>query len=93
MVDFGRRPWKPRLLPHTFTTNCENNRAAVAPGKTADVTVTALPLPARAEDAGPVPQRQLCGGLRDPDLVAADGSAPTDPTTWAFLFLAFFYGD
>ena len=29
-----------RLLPHTFTTNCENNRVSVAPGKTADVTVT-----------------------------------------------------
>ena len=24
----------------TFTTNCENNRVSVAPGKTADVTVT-----------------------------------------------------
>ena len=27
-------------LSHTFTTNCENNRVSVAPGKTADVTVT-----------------------------------------------------
>ena len=33
-----------RLLPHTFTTNCENNRVSVAPGKTADGSALTDPI-------------------------------------------------
>lgn len=39
-AEFSTISGSSRLLPHTFTTNCENNRVSVAPGKTADVTVT-----------------------------------------------------
>ena len=63
-----------RLLPHTFTTNCENNRVAVAPGKTADVTVTVT-----VTDEGRAMLAQFPNGSYVEGFViltAADGSAP-----------------
>ncbi len=79
-----------RLLPHTFTTNCENNRVAVAPGKTADVTVTVT-------DEGrkmlaQFPNGSYVEGFVTLTQVAADGSALTDPIDLGLPFLAF-YGD
>ena len=79
-----------RLLPHTFTTNCENNRVAVAPGKTADVTVTVT-------DEGRTmlaqfPNGSYVEGFVTLTQVAADGSALTDPIDLGLPFLAF-YGD
>ena len=79
-----------RLLPHTFTTNCENNRVSVAPGKTADVTVTVT-------DEGRTmlaqfPNGGYVEGFVTLTQVAADGSALTDPIDLGLPFLAF-YGD
>ena len=79
-----------RLLPHTFTTNCENNRVSVAPGKTADVTVTIT-------DEGRTmlaqfPNGSYVEGFVTLTQVAADGSALTDPIDLGLPFLAF-YGD
>ena len=79
-----------RLLPHTFTTNCENNRVSVAPGKTADVTVTVT-------DEGRTmlaqfPNGSYVEGFVTLTQVAADGSSLTDPIDLGVPFLAF-YGD
>ena len=79
-----------RLLPHTFTTNCENNRVSVAPGKTADVTVTVT-------DEGRTmlaqfPNGGYVEGFVTLTQVAADGSSLTDPIDLGVPFLAF-YGD
>ena len=79
-----------RLLPHTFTTNCENNRVSVAPGKTADVTVTVT-------DEGRTmlaqfPNGGYVEGFVTLTQVAADGSSLTDPIDLGLPFLAF-YGD
>ena len=83
-----------RLLPHTFTTNCENNRVAVAPGKTADVTVTVT---VTVTDEGrkmlaQFPNGSYVEGFVTLTQVAADGSALTDPIDLGLPFLAF-YGD
>ena len=79
-----------RLLPHTFTINCENNRVAVAPGKTADVTVTVTgegrTMLAQFPNGGYVE------GFVTLTQVAADGSSLTDPIDLGVPFLAF-YGD
>ena len=81
-----------RLLPHTFTTNCENNRVSVAPGKTADVTVTVT-----VTDEGRTMLAQFSNGgyvegFVTLTQVAADGSSLTDPIDLGLPFLAF-YGD
>ena len=63
-----------RLLPHTFTTNCENNRVAVAPGKTADVTVTVTVTDEGRKMLAQFPNGSYVEGFVI--LTAADGSAP-----------------
>ena len=83
-----------RLLPHTFTTNCENNRVSVAPGKTADVTVTVT---VTVTDEGRTmlaqfPNGGYVEGFVTLTQVAADGSSLTDPIDLGVPFLAF-YGD
>ena len=83
-----------RLLPHTFTTNCENNRVAVAPGKTADVTVT-VTVTVTGEGRkmlAQFPNGSYVEGFVTLIQVAADGSALTDPIDLGLPFLAF-YGD
>ena len=79
-----------RLLPHTFTTNCENNRVAVAPGKTADVTVTVTGEGRKM--LAEFPNGSYVEGFVTLTQVAADGSALTDPIDLGLPFLAF-YGD
>ena len=79
-----------RLLPHTFTTNCENNRVAVAPGKTADVTVTVTGEGRKM--LAQFPNDSYVEGFVTLTQVAADGSALTDPIDLGLPFLAF-YGD
>ena len=83
-----------RLLPHTFTTNCENNRVSVAPGKTADVTVT-VTVTVTGEGRkmlAQFPNGSYVEGFVTLTQVAADGSALTDPLDLGLPFLAF-YGD
>lgn len=81
-----------RLLPHTFTTNCENNRVAVAPGKTADVTVTVTVTDEGRAMLAQFPNGSYVEGFVTLTQVAADGSALTDPIDLGLAFLAF-YGD
>ena len=81
-----------RLLPHTFTTNCENNRVAVAPGKTADVTVTVTVTDEGRKMLAQFPNGSYVEGFVTLTQVAADGSALTDPIDLGLPFLAF-YGD
>ena len=81
-----------RLLPHTFTTNCENNRVAVAPGKTADVTVTVTVTGEGRAMLAQFPNGSYVEGFVTLTQVAADGSALTDPIDLGLPFLAF-YGD
>ena len=81
-----------RLLPHTFTTNCENNRVAVAPGKTADVTVTVTVTGEGRKMLAQFPNGSYVEGFVTLTQVAADGSALTDPIDLGLPFLAF-YGD
>lgn len=81
-----------RLLPHTFTTNCENNRVAVAPGKTADVTVTVTVTDEGRAMLAQFPNGSYVEGFVTLTQVAADGSALTDPIDLGLPFLAF-YGD
>ena len=81
-----------RLLPHTFTTNCENNRVAVAPGKTADVTVTVTVTDEGRAMLAQFPNGSYVEGFVTLTPVAADGSALTDPIDLGLPFLAF-YGD
>ena len=81
-----------RLLPHTFTTNCGNNRVAVAPGKTADVTVTVTVTDEGRKMLAQFPNGSYVEGFVTLTQVAADGSALTDPIDLGLPFLAF-YGD
>ena len=81
-----------RLLPHTFTSNCENNRVAVAPGKTADVTVTVTVTGEGRKMLAQFPNGSYVEGFVTLTQVAADGSALTDPIDLGLPFLAF-YGD
>ena len=81
-----------RLLPHTFTTNCENNRVSVAPGKTADVTVTVTITDEGRTMLAQFPNGGYVEGFVTLTQVAADGSALTDPIDLGLPFLAF-YGD
>ena len=81
-----------RLLPHTFTTNCENNRVSVAPGKTADVTVTVTITDEGRTMLAQFPNGSYVEGFVTLTQVAADGSALTDPIDLGLPFLAF-YGD
>ena len=81
-----------RLLPHTFTSNCENNRVAVAPGKTADVTVTVTITGEGRKMLAQFPNGSYVEGFVTLTQVAADGSALTDPIDLGLPFLAF-YGD
>ena len=81
-----------RLLPHTFTTNCENNRVAVAPGKTADVTVTVTVTDEGRTMLAQFPNGGYVEGFVTLTQVAADGSSLTDPIDLGLPFLAF-YGD
>ena len=81
-----------RLLPHTFTTNCGNNRVAVAPGKTADVTVTVTVTGEGRAMLAQFPNGSYVEGFVTLTQVAADGSALTDPIDLGLPFLAF-YGD
>ena len=81
-----------RLLPHTFTTNCENNRVSVAPGKTADVTVTVTVTGEGRKMLAQFPNGSYVEGFVTLTQVAADGSALTDPIDLGLPFLAF-YGD
>mgnify|MGYP000742151917 CR=1 FL=1 len=74
-----------RLLPHTFTTNCENNRVAVAPGKTADVTVTVTGEGRKM--LAQFPNDSYVEGFVTLTQVAADGSALTDPIDLGLPFL------
>ena len=81
-----------RLLPHTFTTNCENNRVSVAPGKTADVTITVTVTGEGRKMLAQFPNGSYVEGFVTLTQVAADGSALTDPIDLGLPFLAF-YGD
>ena len=81
-----------RLLPHTFTTNCENNRVSVAPGKTADVTVTVTVTDEGRKMLAQFPNGSYVEGFVTLTQVAADGSSLTDPIDLGVPFLAF-YGD
>ena len=81
-----------RLLPHTFTTNCENNRVSVAPGKTADVTVTVTVTDEGRTMLAQFPNGGYVEGFVTLTQVAADGSSLTDPVDLGVPFLAF-YGD
>ena len=81
-----------RLLPHTFTTNCGNNRVAVAPSKTADVTVTVTVTDEGRKMLAQFPNGSYVEGFVTLTQVAADGSALTDPIDLGLPFLAF-YGD
>ena len=81
-----------RLLPHTFTTNCENNRVSVAPGKTADVTVTVTVTGEGRKMLAQFSNGSYVEGFVTLTQVAADGSALTDPIDLGLPFLAF-YGD
>lgn len=81
-----------RLLPHTFASNCENNRVAVAPGKTADVTVTVTVTGEGRKMLAQFPNGSYVEGFVTLTQVAADGSALTDPIDLGLPFLAF-YGD
>ena len=81
-----------RLLPHTFTTNCGNNRVAVAPGKTADVTVTVTVTDEGRKMLAQFPNGSYVEGFVTLTQVAADGGALTDPIDLGLPFLAF-YGD
>ena len=81
-----------RLLPHTFTTNCGNNRVSVAPGKTADVTVTVTVTGEGRAMLAQFPNGSYVEGFVTLTQVAADGSALTDPIDLGLPFLAF-YGD
>ena len=81
-----------RLLPHTFTSNCENNRVAVAPGKTADVNVTVTVTGEGRKMLAQFPNGSYVEGFVTLTQVAADGSALTDPIDLGLPFLAF-YGD
>ena len=81
-----------RLLPHAFTTNCGNNRVAVAPGKTADVTVTVTVTGEGRKMLAQFPNGSYVEGFVTLTQVAADGSALTDPIDLGLPFLAF-YGD
>ena len=81
-----------RLIPHTFTTNCENNRVAVVPGKTADVTVTVTVTDEGRKMLAQFPNGSYVEGFVTLTQVAADGSALTDPIDLGLPFLAF-YGD
>ena len=81
-----------RLLPHTFTTNCENNRMSVAPGKTADVTVTVTVTDEGRTMLAQFPNGGYVEGFVTLTQVAADGSSLTDPIDLGVPFLAF-YGD
>ena len=81
-----------RLLPHTFTTNCGNNRVSVAPGKTADVTVTVTVTDEGRKMLAQFPNGSYVEGFVTLTQVAADGSALTDPIDLGLPFLAF-YGD
>ena len=81
-----------RLLPHTFTTNCENNRVSVAPGKTADVTVTVTVTDEGRKMLAQFPNGGYVEGFVTLTQVAADGSSLTDPIDLGVPFLAF-YGD
>ena len=81
-----------RLLPHTFTTNCENNRVSVAPGKTADVTVTVTVTDEGRTMLAQFPNGGYVEGFVTLTQVAADGSSLTDPIDLGVPFLAF-YGD
>ena len=81
-----------RLLPHTFTTNCENNRVSVAPGKTADVTVTVTVTDEGRTMLAQFPNGGYVEGFVTLTQVAADGSSLTDPIDLGLPFLAF-YGD
>ena len=81
-----------RRLPHTFTTNCENNRVSVAPGKTADVTVTVTVTDEGRTMLAQFPNGGYVEGFVTLTQVAADGSALTDPIDLGLPFLAF-YGD
>ena len=79
-------------LSHTFTTNCENNRVSVAPGKTADVTVTVTVTDEGRKMLAQFPNGSYVEGFVTLTQVAADGSALTDPIDLGLPFLAF-YGD
>ena len=79
-----------RLLPHTFTTNCENNRVSVAPGKTADVTVTVTITDEGRTMLAQFPNGSYVEGFVTLTQVAADGSALTDPIDLGLPFLAFY---
>ena len=81
-----------RLLPHTFTTNCENNRVSVAPGKAADVTVTVTVTDEGRTMRAQFPNGGYVEGFVTLTQVAADGSSLTDPIDLGVPFLAF-YGD
>ena len=81
-----------RLLPHTFTTNCENNRVSVAPGKTADVTVTVTVTDEGRKMLAQFPNGSYVEGFVTLTQVATDGSSLTDPIDLGVPFLAF-YGD
>ena len=81
-----------RLLPHTFTTNCENNRVSGAPGKTADVTVTVTVTDEGRTMLAQFPNGGYVEGFVTLTQVAADGSSLTDPIDLGVPFLAF-YGD
>ena len=81
-----------RLLPHTFTTNCGNNRVSVAPGKTADVTVTVTVTDEGRTMLAQFPNGGYVEGFVTLTQVAADGSSLTDPIDLGVPFLAF-YGD
>ena len=81
-----------QLLPHTFTTNCENNRVSVAPGKTADVTVTVTVTDEGRTMLAQFPNGGYVEGFVTLTQVAADGSSLTDPIDLGVPFLAF-YGD
>ena len=81
-----------RLLPHTFTTNCENNRVSVAPGKTADVTVIVTVTDEGRTMLAQFPNGGYVEGFVTLTQVAADGSSFTDPIDLGVPFLAF-YGD
>ena len=78
-----------RLLPHTFTTNCENNRVSVAPGKTADVTVTVTVTDEGRKMLAQFPNGSYVEGFVTLTQVAADGSSLTDPIDLGVPFLAF----
>ena len=78
------------LLAHTFTTNCADNRVAVAAGKTANVSVTVTLTDPSQLDA--FTNGGYVEGWVTLKQVDASGAALADPIDLVVPFLAF-YGD